>query len=254
MEIGLVKEFIFAYNVFIDENIPMNRMTFERHGRKEIGFMGKLNKIRKQGKQRGALQIQMKSVAVLFAYIFFTMALSSCQSDRAMELEFSKKEETDGSAQGDESLFAGEEPEPDKEIAQELVVHVCGAVKEPGVKVLPAGSRAADALEMAGGFTDEADTAYVNLAAFLEDGQQLYFPKDGEELRDVKEMNGLIDLNTADAAQLCSLPGIGESRANAILAYRREHGKFTRVEELLQVPGIKDALYQQIRDKVKVLK
>ena len=238
MEIGLVKEFIFAYNVFIDENIPMNRMTFERHGRKEIGFMGKLNKIRKQGKQRGALQIQMKSVAVLFAYIFFTMALSSCQSDRAMELEFSKKEETDGSAQGDESLFAGEEPEPDKEIAQELVVHVCGAVKEPGVKVL----------------TDEADTAYVYLAAFLEDGQQLYFPKDGEELRDVKEMNGLIDLNTADAAQLCSLPGIGESRANAILAYRREHGKFTRVEELLQVPGIKDALYQRIRDKVKVLK
>ena len=87
----------------------------------------------------------------------------------------------------------------------------------------------------------------------MEDGQQLYFPEKGEKLRESTE-GGPVDLNSADETALQTIPGIGESRAKAILKYRKEHGRFSKVEELLQVPGIGDALYQQIQDLVTVSK
>ena len=113
--------------------------------------------------------------------------------------------------------------------APDICVYVCGAVETPGIVFLPEGSRAADALEAAGGFASHAAVDAVNLAAKISDGEKLYFP-DCEEYRAQAEKQasasaGLVNINTADAAQLCTLPGIGESRAADIIAYREADRK-----------------------------
>ncbi len=135
-------------------------------------------------------------------------------------------------------------------------VYVCGAVLKPGVVELPAGSRAMDALDAAGGFGEEAAMAAVNLADWVTDGQMLYFPTEGEAVeqqsQEAQAALGLVNINTADVAALCTLPGIGESRAADIIAYREANGKFASCEDIMKVPGIKNAAYEKIRDKITV--
>ena len=135
-----------------------------------------------------------------------------------------------------------------------IYVHVCGAVLSPGVVEIPAGSRAQAAVDAAGGFAQVADTAYVNLAAPIEDGEQLYIPtkEEAESLRknQAAAEGGIVNLNTADVRLLCTLPGIGESRAGDIVAYRQQHGGFTDTEEIMQVPGIKSSTYEKIKDLI----
>ena len=105
----------------------------------------------------------------------------------------------------------------------------------------------------AGGFAQEAQEDYLNLAAVLKDGQKLYVPKQGETVSEEAGGQGdRIDLNAADAKTLCTLPGIGETRAQAILKYRKEHGNFEKTEDLMKVPGIKEGLYEQIKEFVVV--
>ena len=138
--------------------------------------------------------------------------------------------------------------------APDICVYVCGAVEAPGIVFLPEGSRAADALEAAGGFNSHAAVDAVNLAAKISDGEKLYFP-DCEEYRAQAEKQasasaGLVNINTADAAQLCTLPGIGESRAADIIAYREAHGGFASCEDIMNVSGIKESVYNKISDKI----
>ena len=138
--------------------------------------------------------------------------------------------------------------------APDICVYVCGAVEVPGIVFLPEGSRAADALEAAGGFASHAAVDAVNLAAKISDGEKLYFP-DCEEYRAQAEKQasasaGLVNINTADAAQLCTLPGIGESRAADIIAYREAHGGFASCEDIMNVSGIKESVYNKISDKI----
>lgn len=187
---------------------------------------------------------------MLLLCLSLTACLAGCQTDRALTLE-SGSEARAKTGEDTSSLVEGAEADGDQRV---ICVHVCGAVKDPGLKELPAGSRVWDALEAAGGFTEDADQDYVNLAGFPEDGQQLYFPT-REEVLDQKlgrEEQGKVDLNSADEAELCTLPGIGSSRAKAILKYRKEQGSFQSVDELLSVPGIKEGIYEQIRDLVTV--
>ncbi len=134
---------------------------------------------------------------------------------------------------------------------QLLAVHICGAVKEPGVYEVEEGSRIADALELAGGFTDTADLSAVNLAMYVTDGSQVVIPTREESAENKVRREKLVNLNTATAEELCGLPGIGESRAEAIIAYREAHGGFASTEELMQVSGIKEASYQKLKDKVR---
>lgn len=135
-----------------------------------------------------------------------------------------------------------------------ICVHVCGQVCWPGVVMLPEGSRAWEAVEAAGGLADEAWEAAVNLAAVLGDGEKLYIPAMGEAVaKEACETDGgLVNLNTADAGRLQTLPGIGESRAADILSYREKNGVFRSVEEIMQVPGIKESTYEKIRDLITV--
>ena len=141
--------------------------------------------------------------------------------------------------------------------SREIRVYVCGAVMSPGVVSLPEDSRAEDALNAAGGFAENAWREYVNLAERIEDGEKLYFPtlEEAENLafqETGSAGSGLVNINTADAAALCTLPGIGESRANDIIAYREANGPFGSCEDIMNVSGIKTSVYNKISDKITV--
>jgi competence protein ComEA len=153
--------------------------------------------------------------------------------------------------------------------AEVVVVHVAGAVVSPGVRRLPPGSRVIDAIDAAGGALPDAELPRINLAAPLVDGQQVYVPKPGEQPPVVglgvaggpgggaagpgsSVPGALVDLNTATAEQLDTLPGVGPSTAAAIIAHRDENGPFTSVDQLLDVRGIGEAKLEQLRGLVSV--
>ncbi len=140
-------------------------------------------------------------------------------------------------------------PGPEGTAAAEVVVHVVGQVRRPGVVHLPAGSRVTDALDAAGGATAEADLAAVNLARVLADGEQVVVP--GPRTVEVSGSDAL-DLNSADVAALDALPGIGPVLAARIVAWRTAHGQFSSVDELAEVSGIGPALLDGVRDLVRV--
>ena len=186
-----------------------------------------------------------------------------------------KAEPSDGSTGRTELSDASSEE------AKTLVVHICGAVSAPGVYELPAGSRIIDAVEAGGGFLPEADEACCNLAEEIVDGCQIYImtkmescadgqteKKAGIQTSPDSDMqttdrnvrsnsapaleNGLVNLNTADIAALTTLPGIGESRAKAIISYREQHGAFAQIEDIMKISGIKQAAFSKIKDKITV--
>lgn len=139
--------------------------------------------------------------------------------------------------------------------APTVVVHVVGAVAAPGVFTLPGGSRIADAVEAAGGPTSDADLAAVNLARVLVDGEQVLVPRPGEHAAPPEAPApgpAMVDVNTADAATLETLPGIGPVLAERIVAFRTTSGPFRTVEDLTAVSGIGPALLEGLRDRVRV--
>lgn len=141
------------------------------------------------------------------------------------------------------------------EAAEQIVVHICGEVRNPGLYQALKGSRYGDLLELAGGPTERAEADALNLARQAEDGERIYVPAQGESLTEANagtDTSGKVDLNTANAEELQRLPGIGETKAQAILTYRAEQGAFGSVEELKQVPGIKEAVFAKLKQFVYV--
>ena len=141
-----------------------------------------------------------------------------------------------------------------------LYIYVCGQVKNPGVYVLPEGSRVYDVFALAGGFTEIAATDYWNQARLLKDGEMIYVPSIEEaknhsfEEEEVSKTDGSdkVNINTASKEELMTLPGIGETKAKAILAYRKEHGPFSSLEELKEVEGIKEAVFARIKVYIEI--
>ena len=143
-----------------------------------------------------------------------------------------------------------------------IFVYVCGSVQNPGVYELSEGSRVCDALDAAGGFSENADQKRINLAGILRDGDMIFFPEIGEALENgasdyVQGGSGdaagrLININTAGEDALCTLPGIGSSKAQAIIKYREEHGSFKDIREIMNVSGIGENLFKQIEDLICV--
>lgn len=217
------------------------------------------------------------------------------QNDGGNSAEFRKKQaESDGSDAGngtgsdsgkhtsDADIDNGSEAVSDKEMQQAMIyVDVCGAVANPGVFQLAAGSRVFQAIEAAGGYLPEAALTCVNRAGVLTDGQQLYILTQEEMERqglDPAEMSGAsdgqmngsagtgqntgmtaqvqqdnrININTADEAQLITLTGIGATRAQAIIAYREENGPFAAIEDIMNVQGIKEGTFAKIKDEIVV--
>ena len=217
------------------------------------------------------------------------------QNDGGNSAEFRKKQaESDGSDAGngtgsdsgkhtsDADIDNGSEAVSDKEMQQAMIyVDVCGAVANPGVFQLAAGSRVFQAIEAAGGYLPEAALTCVNRAGVLTDGQQLYILTQEEMERQGLDpvemakasdgqMNGRagtgqstgmtaqvqqdnrININTADEAQLTTLTGIGATRAQAIIAYREENGPFAAIEDIMNVQGIKEGTFAKIKDEIVV--
>ncbi|MGH9281134.1 MAG: helix-hairpin-helix domain-containing protein [Acidimicrobiales bacterium] len=140
-----------------------------------------------------------------------------------------------------------------------VTVHAAGAVANPGVYAVPAGSRVADVLAAAGGPVAEADLDRVNLAVRVNDGDRVHLARKGEATAGevgaappASAKPGPVDLNAATADALDALPGIGPATAQAILTYRNRHGRFRSVNELLEVPGIGPSKLETVRPLVKV--
>lgn len=182
--------------------------------------------------------------------------------------------QTEGASTADGDVTANAEPAAGAESAAyaastanaaSIYVDIGGAVCNPGVYALAADARVFEGIEAAGGLLPEACTKALNQAQLLTDGQKVYVPTEEEwESADLEGAalsenpgaesteDGLVNINTADAAKLCELPGVGESRAQAIIKYREENGPFTDIAQIQNVSGIKSGLFSKIRDLIKV--
>ena len=186
---------------------------------------------------------------LIYALLFFVFVLSSCGSNTEAEVLM-----LDTSPEESEDIGR-----PESTMAQDVCVYVCGRVVNPGVYILKEGERVCDAVALAGGMTADAALDYWNLAMRVEDGMKIYIPS-VEEAADMpsdsavntSSSDGKTNINTADKEALMKLPGIGETRAERILLYRQEHGRFSDISELMQVSGIKESIYRELEEYVTV--
>lgn len=161
-------------------------------------------------------------------------------------------------SESSEEGAAGEETEEQSKI----IVDVGGAVKMPQVVELAADSRVADAISAAGGLLNTADTAGINQAAFLSDGEKVYIPEKGEISSDtglsgtgsgsLSSAASKININTATSEELQTLNGVGPATAEKILAYRNSNGAFKRIEDLKNVDGIGDKTFEKLKEQIMV--
>lgn len=182
--------------------------------------------------------------------------------------EQSQETEDTGTSEIPEETEAAEVTVTVTPVPEEIYVDVCGAVASPGVYKLDPDSRVFQAIEAAGGLSVEAAGYAVNQAQSVSDGQQIYVPtrEEAEQGTIVLPMeddpsgnNGQqktgsdkVNLNTADADTLKTLSGIGEAKAQAIIAWREENGGFSSIEDIMQVPGIKESTFVKFKDKVTI--
>ena len=192
---------------------------------------------------------------VAFAMMTVVIAFCGCGAVKPLEV-------TGGGADSSYSVQTSFDAESDNEsvettVSDTVVVYVCGAVKNEGMYELKAGARVGDAIEAAGGMSKDADTEAINLAELVEDGSKIAVVRQGENVDGKMEVSGeeedgKVNLNTATKEELMGLPGIGEARADAIIAYRENQGGFKAVEDIMNISGIKDAMFSRIKEYIKV--
>jgi len=169
-----------------------------------------------------------------------------------------------------EEIIAEDEPM----VASFIVIDVSGEVMVPSVYTLSDGARVYEAVDAAGGLTENADTRNTNLAAILSDGMKLYIPSKKEVEEEEKQTGetpgsryingstsqsaaasggskaGLININTANSAELQKLPGVGPVTADKIISYRNEYGEFKAIEELMNVSGIGEKTFAKLKNTI----
>ena len=223
---------------------------------------------------------------IIFVILCMLMCVcQGCSDEEVMEIiseEADKEENADDSIEeASDALADNTEKTENIETndSQSFVVYVSGYVNNPGVYELSAGSRVIDAIDAAGGYSKEAYDNYLNLASLIADGQMIYVPSeeevesgsiergvasgaDGSGAGGVTGGNGggnggnssdsgtLVNINQASKEELMTLPGIGESKADKIIAYREANGRFNSPEGIMEISGIKDGLYNKIKDKI----
>ena len=224
----------------------------------------------------------MRKIAAIMLAGMLCVSLSGCSSGRDVWLETGSEgtEVSEEKVKGAEDLKqenASKDTSSDEKKSgqhtedarkqdpgQRFFVYICGQVNRPGVYEVDAQARIYQLVELAGGLTKEADTSVVNQAQLLTDGQMIYIPAVGEHaLLDEssgskdgtgteKTSQGKVNINTAGVEQLTTLTGIGEGKAQSIIAYREEQGGFQSIEEIMNVEGIKEGTYQKIKDQIMV--
>ena len=198
----------------------------------------------------------------IYIIIVFCMCLfCACSSGEEVRLEESESALED--ARLETTALSSSEASL-SESQSTIFVHVCGKVNDPAVYEFENGARVVEAIEKAGGFMENAATDYLNLAKVLTDGEKIYVPDKEEALglnpvnvdtaqgnvADAKDTNTKVNINTASKEELLSLKGIGDSRAEDIINYRTENGKFAAIEDIMKVPGIKQGAFNKIKDNI----
>lgn len=196
-------------------------------------------------------------ILYMIAGLFMFGLLGGCGAKNIPSLEAAIEQNRENSIIGSAAVSqTGETEETTFEYVSEVYVYVCGAVHNPGVYLLARESRIVAAVEAAGGFLENAAREAVNLAAPITDGMQIVIP-DQEQFSSTKAyeqkmQEGKVNLNTAHIQELCALSGIGEAKAEAILAYRDEIGGFSSIEQLKNVAGIGDSLFERIKSSIYI--
>lgn len=195
------------------------------------------------------------SIAILV--ISLTVIISGCTKSSYLEYREKEADAEVSSQSSDTSEQADESSE-----ASSVFVQVAGAVNNPGVYELKPDSRVYEAIEAAGGLTDDAFDIDLNQAATIEDGQKIYVYNDSE-MQEISvaqaspggvgtESSQLLNINTASEEELTSLSGIGASKARAIVSYRTDNGSFSKTEDIMNVEGIGEGTYSKIKDQITV--
>lgn len=140
---------------------------------------------------------------------------------------------------------------------KEIIVHVSGKVKNPGIVKLSSGSRLNDAIEKAGGLLKEADVDQINLASIINDGEKVYVPKIGEKIQPIvsntsSNSNSLININFASEQELDKLPGVGPATAKKIIEYRTGKGKFKKIDDIKNVGGIGQKKFDNLKKYITI--
>lgn len=200
--------------------------------------------------------------------VLTVLLFCGCGKENDLVIETAQTEstmQTDGSGQAQEAASVQENVPAGEQKPETIYVQVTGAVKYPGVYELEKGSRVFEAIQKAGGMTEDAAPESLNQAVEVQDGAMVVLATKQEwETRDNSDMqsgagdenagvsDGRVNINTADLNELCTIPGIGKTRAESIITYREQSGAFGSIEDIMKVSGIKDGLFQKIKDKIKV--
>ena len=207
---------------------------------------------------------KIKNLIILFLLAVTCLSLCSCgkKNEEIIEIEELVNDETD-----QEDSETNQEEEVREKIAEDtedeyIYVHVCGAVEVPGVYSIKKPARVYEALELAGGITDDGLEEVINQAREVVDGEQIYIPTVEEKENGLVDMpsldektsasDGRININMASLEELMTLPGIGQSKASAIIDYRESNGKFGSVEDIMNIEGIKEGVFNKIKDKISI--
>lgn len=195
------------------------------------------------------------------------------KGEQAMETIVSNNNDISGQEQDSSE---NNDPSQDTELQQKvqtedrpplIYIHISGAVNKPGVYEAGKQTRVYELIELAGGLTDEAAGDYINQAAIVMDGQQIYIPSK-EEVKEAQfsipnipssqvsisqdKQNNKVNINIASKEELMTLTGIGEAKADSIIEYRQKHGKFNKIEDIMNISGIKEAAFSKISDDITV--
>ena len=202
------------------------------------------------------------------ACLLFTAGCGRGKDSVELALDEQSVSRSDPDREGD-AESVDEEPETD--VTESVFVYVCGKVRHAGVYELPASARVCDAIDAAGGVRKNADAESLNQAEPLTDGMRIYIPSRKEtasssgpeasgqnmegnptSVSASGSSSGLVNLNTAAKEELMTLPGIGESKAQSIMDYRQETGSFARIEDIMNISGIKEGVFNKIKDQITV--
>ena len=197
-----------------------------------------------------------KMKAVWFSALAAVLVAAGCAGKGEESLE-----ELSVSAES-ETEEEGAAPQEEQEPAETVYVYVCGAVNAPGVYELNEDARVFEAITLAGGMTAEAAPEAVSQARTVADGEQIYVPTvqevqmQGSGVEDIvtgnADVNGKVNINTAGKEELMTLTGIGEAKAQSILDYREEHGRFGSIEDLMLIEGIKEGVFNKIKEDITI--